>query len=509
MPEGDQAAVRPDLTVSGHVVLSGAVYAVDPSGRLVVYSGTLNVTTAWHGDPRSGRGPLRAVPESGSYEVATVALPHEHVVVENSCDYAAVPPRQRLTGRAGSYVCQQGPDFHRALLLTVPSRTLSIDAPTTTVQLALARPGYTPLVVPQVMVWAPVAQTLWLVVVALAVLWCLWRFRRARVEVMRDPDAYDDVPEWDRPGTRRGRATAAFAHRAERILDLVGFLTSPVALALIVASSMGKAPWQVIPHIRLLSDISLYVVVGAAGLLVLLGSRIRSSDSARRAVGVIWDLATFWPRAAHPLAPPCYSERIVPEISVRVLWALGFSGVRSVVLSGHSQGSLIATTVAARLPRLDRIRMITYGSQVRALYGRFFPAVFGPEVVGYVATTGPALLDRAEPDLSTSTDPSAVLPPPAPPGSVRSRLRSVTDWVNLFRRADPLGFRVFSDLDSAVDVPTLEVPRQPMGDPGPPVKGHSDYQHSPEYRAQVQDWTEEVLVGYPTSTTDVRPLPEP
>ncbi len=510
VPAGDQAPTRPDLTVSGRqVILSGAVYAMNPAGRLVVYSGTLKVTTAWRGDPRSGRAPLRVVPEGRSIQVATVALPREHVVVENSCDYAAVPPRQRLQGRAGSYVCQQGPDFHRALLLTVPSRVLSIDAPTNTVQLALARPGYTPLVVPQVMVWAPLAQTLWLVIVGLAVLWCVWRFRGARKRIGDDPAAYDDLPAWDRPAARRGRGTAAFAHRAERILDVVGFVTSPVALALIVTSSMGKAPWQVIPHIRLLSDVSLYVVVGAAALLILLGSRIRTSDSARRAVGVIWDLATFWPRAAHPFSPPCYSERIVPEISVRVAWALEVSGTRCVVLSGHSQGSLVVTTVAARMPRLDRIRLITYGSQVRALYGRFFPSVFGPEVVGYVSTTGPSLLDRAEPDLQTAVDPRAVPAPPARTGSVRSRLGSVSHWVNLFRRTDPLGFRVFSDLDSAVDVPTLEVPREPMGDPGPPVKGHSDYQHSPEYRRQLQEWTGEELVGYPGGTSEVRPLPAP
>lgn len=510
VPQGDQAAQRPDLTVSGKIVLSGAVYGVDASGRLVVYSGTVKVTTAWRGDPRSGSGPLRSVPESGSYQVARVALPRQHVVVENSCDYAAVPPSLRGGGRAGSFVCQDGPGFHKALLLDVPSRLLAIDAPTSTVQLALARPGYTPLVVPQVMVWAPLAQTLWLVLVAGAVLWCIWRFRRPRTEVMTDPAAYLGVPEWDLPGARSGRASAAFAHRAERILDVVGFVTSPVALALIVVSSMGKAPWEVIPHIRLLADASLYVVVGAAAGLVLLGSRIRTSDSARRAVGVIWDLATFWPRAAHPLAPPCYSERIVPEISVRVLWALGISGTRAVVLSGHSQGSLIVATVAARLPRLDRIRMITYGSQVRALYGRFFPAVFGPEVVGYVATTGPSLLGRAQPDLQTTTDPTRPdRAPAAPPGSIRARLGAVTDWVNLFRRTDPLGFRVFSDLDSVVDVPTLEVPRLPMGDPGPPVKGHGDYQHSPEYRRHVQDWTDELLVGYPASTTDVLPLPEP
>ncbi|MBV9831597.1 MAG: hypothetical protein JOZ82_08355, partial [Marmoricola sp.] len=504
LPSGYHAAVRPDLTVSGPVTLSGAVYAFS-GGQLVVYSGTLHVTTAWRGDPLSVNAPLHIVPTGGPVEVATVSIPR-HVTISNSCDFAAVPVRERAGVRPGSFVCQQGgPDFVSSSVLPVPRRLLSIDAPTTTVDLALARPGYTPLVVPQVMVWAPLAQTLWLLLVAVAVVACLVRFGRARATIRDDDSAYSSIPPLYRAGARDARATAAFAHRAERVLDVIGFVTSPVALALIVLSSLGRSPWELIPHIRPLADLSLYVVSATAAGLILLGSRIRTSDSVRRAVGVIWDLATFWPRSSHPLSPPCYSERVVPEISRRVLWALEVSGDRAVVLSGHSQGSLIVTTVAARLPRLERLRMITYGSQVRALYGRFFPAVFGPHVVGYEPTTGPMLLGRAEPDLPTPL--GAV--PAAAAGTVRSRLSAVGHWVNLFRRTDPLGFRVFSDHDSALDVPTLEVPLADMGDPGPPVKGHSDYQHTPEYRTVVGGWTHEPYVDHPTSTTDVLPLPAP
>ena len=38
----------------------------------------------------------------------------------------------------------------------------------------------------------------------------------------------------------------------------------------------------------------------------------------RRRVGIVWDIATFWPRHAHPLAPPCYAERAVPELGSRI-----------------------------------------------------------------------------------------------------------------------------------------------------------------------------------------------
>jgi hypothetical protein len=357
------------------------------------------------------------------------------------------------------------------------------------------------LVVPQVMLWAPLAQTVWLLLVGVAVGVCVWRFRPARAAILSS--SYAGVPAPDVPAAQQARASAAFVHRAERVLDMVGFVTSPVALVLVVVSAQSDPPEQLVAGTVV--DLALYVVLLAALGLVTLGAQVRTSDSVRRAVGVIWDLSTFWPRAAHPFSPPCYAERVVPEITRRVAWALEVSGDRAVVLSGHSQGSLIVTTVAARLPDLSRVRLITYGSQVRALYGRFFPAVFGPDVIGYETTTGPSLLNEAAPDLPTTL----VVTPAPPAGTVRGRLDGGASWVNLFRRTDPLGFRVFSDHDSQADVPTLEVPTAEWGDSGPAVKGHSDYQHSPEYRTVLHDWTGEDLVGPPTSTTDVLPLPPP
>lgn len=101
------------------------------------------------------------------------------------------------------------------------------------------------------------------------------------------------------------------------------------------------------------------------------------SASARH-IGVLWDLATFWPRTAHPLAPPCYAERAVPEISRRIGYLTSRDG--RVVLSGHSHGAVLPAAVVLQLPRawLDRVALLTHANPLCRLYSRVFPAHFGP-----------------------------------------------------------------------------------------------------------------------------------
>lgn len=156
----------------------------------------------------------------------------------------------------------------------------------------------------------------------------------------------------------------------------------------------------------------------------------------RRRVGVLWDILTFWPRWFHPLAPPPYSARAVPELGIR-LERLTEEGAR-VVISGHSQGSVLAVASLARLPAevRSKIALLTHGSPLGRLYGKFFPSYFGP-------TRLAELSDR-----------------------VGGR------WTNLFRLTDPIG--------GPVGVGDLEIrdpssaSRQP-GDPLPPIKGHTFY----------------------------------
>jgi hypothetical protein len=378
-----------------------------------------------------------------------------------------------------------------------------------------------PLAVPQVLIWTSIGQLLWVVLVAALVGVCLMRFSRRVGRAIREHYAADKswlerVPMRDRDKCVGARTNAALSHRAETLLDVVGAVTSPIALVVVVISTSGIPPWELpgLGWTRTVATAAMWLVVGSSAGLILLGSQIRRSEKARKAVGVIWDLTTFWPRAAHPLAPPCYAERVVPELQARSRWALDKPPDANyrrnqLILSGHSQGSLIVLATLSRFGEKDLpwTRVITYGSQIRALYGRIFPRVFGPDIVGYQPTGGTPSLSDGVPDLPA---PAGVPgpPDPAPAGSVRKRLKEAGgEWVNLFRRTDPLGWRVFSDVDSFLDRPVPEVPVADMGDPGPRVMGHSGYQHSHVYREQVRGWTDEPLVADPSGTGNLETLP--
>jgi hypothetical protein len=237
--------------------------------------------------------------------------------------------------------------------------------------------------------------------------------------------------------------------------------------------------------------------VVAAGLLALL-RRAYSDPARRRAIGVLWDVGTFWPRAVHPLAPPCYAERIVPEIVDRIrlltghltnrpedaanLYALAGQMVPErapdvtvptvptgpVLLSGYSQGSIIAVAALAQLPEevLSQIALLTLACPAR-LYGRAFPAYFGRRQLAELA----GMLDAA-------------------PGQPRAPGQPAGRWKNLRRRSDSIGSGVFAepeprpsqaDLLDNIDQPCLDpvilVPDANLAPP--PINGHSQWWPDP------------------------------
>ncbi len=501
----------PTLRAAGDVVLAGARITSD-GGTIRVSSGTIVVDTLTATDPDSRLATIGL--GSTHLRKSVVVLPPDAtgVRLESSCygragdpDYASKAP---CTGESVGFrtagtllvppACQVDGVARRCLLVKAASDRISID---------VAESPQGPLVVPQVLVWTPLMQFALLVLGTIALLLAIARFRltaarRIRKEAMADTR----IPTSDRATVAATRVRAALAHRAERVLDVLGMVTSILALPTLALSLNGRPPWDVVEWSRPFATISLYTVVVVSLGLMFAGAQIRKSPEARRSVGILWDITTFWPRAAHPFAPPCYAERVVPEVTARLRWALERDPQGIVVLSGHSQGSLICAAVLCQLNGLaHRVRLVTYGSQIRTIYGRVFPRAAGPQEFGYTATTGAPLMGTAAPDLPTE--------PAGPTTSVaglRARLARPEHWVNLFRRGDPLGYRVFSDLDDpALDRPTLEVPTIEWGDPGPRVLGHGGYQHTQEYREVVAAWTGEPVVGPPATTADVRPLPGP
>jgi hypothetical protein len=504
--------VRNANIVVAHLAKGGKTVTVH-SGTVTMDGLSLRVTGEQLVDAgfSVGRGTTTLVSRS------SLKLPAGSFDYEDSCVMPAAQPGlakllgQRCTAEQDAFRAGGVIDVAKQILVVQPHP----DAGDDTVVLASTNPPQQPLVVPQVLIWTPIGQLVWLAAVFLALLVCvlLYWFTAGRRIVDFLPDEQgtvspdNQIHPRDRAACKGKRRVAGLAHRAERLLDLVGAITMPVGLLVIVFSATGKAPWELYEGLRPFATISMYAVLGMSLALVALGSQLRRSESARKAIGVIWDLTTFWPRAAHPLAPPCYAERVVPELQIRTQWALAADGDNRVILSGHSQGSLIVAAMASRLsnPELGRVRVITYGSQIRALYGRVFPGVFGPEDIGYTATTGVTALQDPAPDVPNG--------PPANPaaaqaGSLRERLTTNGgSWVNLFRRTDPLGFRVFSDLDSELDVPVAEVPNRKLGDPGPVVMTHSGYQHTLAYRTTVASWTNEIVVPDPPGTIDLPTLP--
>lgn len=195
------------------------------------------------------------------------------------------------------------------------------------------------------------------------------------------------------------------------------------------------------------------------------------------------DVGTFWPRSYHPLSPPCYTERAVPELQRR-LWWLHDNGGR-VMLAAHSQGAVLATAALVQpgcRPDGDHPALITFGSPVCKLYSWGFPA--------YVDRT--------------------LLEPLEPGGTGR-----LTDWRNFYYPTDPIGGSVAPDLSTGrdpVDTGFLDPAEcyYLYGQPPPSPQKHSGYWADP----RVWSLINRVAAGLPSANGSASgsrasvPLPE-
>ncbi|MEV6959804.1 hypothetical protein AB0M97_11505 [Streptomyces sp. NPDC051207] len=293
--------------------------------------------------------------------------------------------------------------------------------------------------------------------------WLLARAERAAVERDHPHEVRD-------PGrTRRIAAVRAMARLTDRA-PLIVAVTSTATLLLGAGALVGALTTDDTPGDA--ASGSNDFVQGAAEtaealgswligfgfiLFVTWGRRAYKDPSARRTIGILWDVGTFWPRAAHPFAPPCYAERAVPDLTWRMATWTRVTGGR-LVISGHSQGSVLAAAAAWQLApsARKRVALLTYGSPLERLYGRWFPAQFGPEALG-------------------------------------SLHQEVDCWRNLYRVTDPIGGPVRlsgGDCGPGVDREALEDPlaygRTDLHPLPAPILGHSDYQADPAFAEERQ-----------------------
>jgi hypothetical protein len=256
-------------------------------------------------------------------------------------------------------------------------------------------------------------------------------------------------------------ATAALADNLRR---LAGWFVAGTALLITVACIgylLGRGAITDQTALAAMANLGDWLIgLFAAGLLYL-GRQSFQNANTRRLVGIIWDLGTFWPRAAHPLAPPCYAERAVPELVNRIDH-LRHGGRDHVLLSCHSQGTVLGAAVIMQLTyqQSRSVALLTYGSPLRRLYARFFPVYFG---VAQLRRTGSFLLGA--PDH----------PPAAWP------------WRNLYRNSDPIGGAIFPG--TGVDHQLVDpVFARAAGDLAyPPTLAHSAYPEDPWWATAVAE----------------------
>ncbi|WP_230414841.1 hypothetical protein [Micromonospora tarapacensis] len=334
-----------------------------------------------------------------------------------------------------------------------------------------ATPGGRSVVVPPTLVpWAGLGFGVALLLLALVAVRAAVLFHRLRREEYAELSARGG--RLSAHDLRRGRdvSTHQALHRlvGEHALRLAGWYAGAMAVlaALGCVAVLSAARPQAIATgagaaaVKAVADIGgsllgwLPVAVAAVGLLVY------RNDTVRRSVGVVWDVGTFWPRTAHPLAPPSYAERAVPELLTRTAGLLALTEhdprrMDGIILSGHSQGTVICTAVILQLPHRWRRRIwfFSYGCQLTRLYGRIFPAYFGP--------------DRLPVLTGALTRPSGV-----------------TRWTNFWRDTDPLGWPVAAgERDIAVTDPEALHPSDgEVADP--PIRSHGGYPAADEFHRE-------------------------
>lgn len=156
------------------------------------------------------------------------------------------------------------------------------------------------------------------------------------------------------------------------------------------------------------------VTLAPLALMYLIQSSWRDKDF-RKQLAVVWDVLTFWPRWFHPWAPPSYGEKAVPHFRSRIDMLAEDGGL--VLVSAHSQGTVVALAALADGASRPNVRLLTHGCPLSRLYERYFPEYFDDLLFASVA------------EQLGSTE---------------------TTWINLWRDTDYIGGPIAVDSGSQV-----------------------------------------------------------
>ena len=327
------------------------------------------------------------------------------------------------------------------------------------------------------------------VAVAVIVFWAVVHLFNRRI--IAYPSAYDSgvgMPPGEPGEFRPRKMPASLEPRLQRVADrqrwsslaqrgepaawiVVLLVWLSVTVSLAASAARGRTPNDSALQ-AWFNDVGLFVNLNlagwgvVAGAVLVLGLAIGNAASTKdRPLSLIWDIICFLPRAAHPFAPPCYGERVVPELSDRMAAWLEQAKLKNaqIVVSAHSLGAVLGIAALFHLkavsPETDftRIRLLTYGVQLRSYFGRFFPELLGPAVLSTAPSAGPAL-SPADPwntqvscDFDLAKEEHVIQHGKytltsllngdwgeTKPGPARHH------WINIWRRTDYLGFPIDS-----------------------------------------------------------------
>jgi hypothetical protein len=295
------------------------------------------------------------------------------------------------------------------------------------------------MVIPDEYVWSARA---FVVAAALAVVAAVvgWRLKSKALPAARTAVASEYGRDASLPRTdkiARIHTMAALSDHGPALLEFV--LLGTCAVTAVLWGLFRHEPW-----LKPLGTAGAWLVGADVVALLGVGRKAYKNVQLRRTVGILWDLGTFWPRAAHPFAPPCYCERSVPEFVTRIRQLRGAGG--HVVVSAHSQGTVIAVAALLQLHgESEHVGLLTYGAPLHRFYARAFPHFYGLPVLRW---TGQRYDDR---------------------------------WINLYRLSDPIGGPAAAPVGGApayrpdlrLRDPAYDTP--PYAFKAPRARGHSDY----------------------------------